>query len=56
MTAKEAVESLKDISDDPEIGHREAEEILCAFLSANGFPEVASAFDEARDRLGFWYA
>lgn len=57
MTKYDAVMMLDRLDDsDPESAHGEAEDILMAFLKANEFPEVAEAFEKARDRVGFWYA
>jgi hypothetical protein len=39
-----------------EIGHSQADDILCECLRKLGAPEVADAFERARSRVGFWYA
>jgi hypothetical protein len=41
---------------DPESDHAAAEQILCDFLRGIGYGNVASAFENARERVGFWYA
>lgn len=56
--ADDAINMLNslDPKGDTELQHSEAEEILCGFLRDVGYEEVASAFEEARDRCDFWYA
>ena len=57
--AAEAVTQLSALDvDDPESSHREAEYILCKVIRTVGpeYAAVADAFNEARDRVGFWYS
>jgi len=57
MNIEEAVKALNNLTEgDPEIAHGEADDILCKFLSDNGFREVADAYEEAYLEIGFWYA
>jgi len=57
MNESEAVEKLNALTGkDPEREHGEAEEIVLALLRRKGFGAVAKAFDDAGDRVGFWYA
>jgi len=56
MNEQDAVDRLKHLGGDPESDHGVAEEILCEFLRSCGHMDVADAFEEARDRIGFWYA
>ena len=53
-----AVEDLNNMQagDDAECRHGEAENILCNLLKQVGYGEAAEAFDNAADRVGFWYA
>lgn len=51
-----ALNALKEGPDDAEGLHVEADDILLSYLMANGAPEVAAAYREARERIGFWYA
>ena len=55
---KKAVKQLNDMESDsdPEIEHGNAETILCDYLRTIGAAELANAFNDARDRVGFWYA
>ena len=57
MSADEAVEMLNALpgGEQPPIAHMDAEEILCNFLRDQGFSEVVEAFEDARNRCGFWY-
>ena len=59
-TAADAITILNAMNDGdyPETAHSDAEEILCNVLRSIGpeYAAVASAFYEARDRVGFWYA
>jgi hypothetical protein len=53
----EAIETLDGLpSDDPEVAHGQAEQVLLDYLCANGACELADAFKRARGRIGFWYA
>jgi hypothetical protein len=57
LTETEAADALDDLDlDDPEFSHLEAEMILCAFLRAEGFDEIAASFVEARIRCGWEYS
>ena len=54
----EAINKLEDMpaDGDSEILHGVAEKILCDYLIEVGAKELADAFDDANDRVGFWYA
>lgn len=58
MTEKDAVQLMKnnarDNSGDPEEMHREVDDILLAFLMANGFEGLVGAYEDIM--IGFWYA
>ena len=57
MNIDEAVKELNAITNgDNEYAHCQADKILKEFLRSNGYAKVADAFDEADDRVGFWYA
>ncbi len=57
MTPEEAINKLNALTDaDPETAHVEADRILCQLLQDNGMAEVAKAFKDADERVGFWYA
>ena len=58
MTAKETVEKLNALTNnDPEEDHLSADNYLLAFIESSGFPDVAKAFEKARNRnKGFWYS
>ena len=57
MTKDEAVTMLKCLDEgDNERAHAEADEILLEFLRTNGYEEIADAFEDAADRITFWYA
>lgn len=52
----EAKQRFQELSTDPEQAHSMAERILQDVLTEVGFKEVADAFDDANERIGFWYA
>jgi len=53
----EAIKQLEALeSGDPERAHIEAEDIICNYLKEIGATEIVEAYDEARERVGFWYA
>lgn len=57
MTPEQAVRLLNAMKDeDQESAHAEADRILCQLLQDNGMVEVMKAFNDARERIGFWYA
>jgi len=57
VTKKDAIKLLRDIDgSDEEKAHYSADEILISFLLANGYREVADAWIETSNRVGFWYA
>ena len=57
LSEDEATDALDDLDmSDPEYSHLEAEMIICAFLRAEGFEELAMAFVEARIRCGWYYS
>ncbi len=51
-----AVARLNALNNGPEEAHMEAEAILCDFLRAQGHDAVAEAFEQAKERVGFWYS
>ncbi len=52
-----AINALGNLDDgDPEAAHSEAEDILCRLLTDFNLNGAVIAFEEARDRVGFWYA
>lgn len=56
-TTEEIVECLRAMHEgDPEEQHLEADNLLCEYLRAIGHSEVATAYEEARRRVEFWYA
>jgi len=56
LTEEQATDALDNLPmDDPEFSHLEGEIILCAFLRAEGYDDLAMAFIEARNRCGWWY-
>ena len=58
ITSREAVEKLNAMAaeSDAEQSHSEADEILCDLLRSLGYGAVANAFEDAKARVGFWYA
>lgn len=48
--------ALNALDDDPESGHAQADEQLVAFVREIGYSDVAEAYEQARRRVGFWYA
>ena len=58
MTPQEAIEALNALShkDDAEITHIIADYILCEVLREVALGEIATAFEDARNRVGFWYS
>lgn len=54
MTREEAIQSLKDEqeSDDTEIAHCNADEILCDLLKSLGYGDVVSEYE----KINKWYA
>lgn len=60
MTAIEALEALRALpkDGDNEGDHVKADDILVAFLKAHdpACADIAKAYEEARERVGFWYA
>lgn len=53
----EAMSKLAKLDDtDPARSHREADLIILDYLRAIGEPQIALAFEDARRRIGFWYA
>jgi hypothetical protein len=57
MTREEALKKLAEAKDtamnDPECGHREADIIICDFLTALGYADVVKAWDDIEPK---WYA
>ena len=53
--AMDELNAMSELSD-PEIEHGDAEDVLCDFLKEVGYGDLADAFDQARERVGFWYA
>ncbi len=58
MTTQESIEKLKAMPQDgdEEILHGYADKILLRRLEALGEVDVAQAYKDARERVGFWYA
>lgn len=58
MTAAEAIERLNSMTrnDDPEESHGIADGVLLEVMRSHGLADVASAWQSARNRVGFWYA
>lgn len=57
MTREEAIHDLRNLDDwDQEIAHGYADDILLHLLESFGESEVAQAYRDARERIGFWYA
>jgi hypothetical protein len=58
MTKQEAIEQFNAMpaGGDAEAEHGSADEILLRRLEDLGDVEVAQAFRNARERVGFWYA
>lgn len=57
MTREEAIEKLKSLPvDDPEAAHGIADNILLEFLAFHGYGDVAEAWEDACEDIGFWYA
>lgn len=58
MTEDEAIAKLDALgSADIEVTYIDADDVLVAFLRANGFERVAQAYEEVQKRCnGFWYA
>lgn len=56
MTPEMVIERLDSLTDaDPEAAHGTADAILIEFLRGIGYGTVANAFENASDRVGFWY-
>lgn len=58
MTKQEAIAELNSMpaNGDEECLHCRADFVVCEVLRSVGCEEVAKAFEEARERVGFWYA
>ena len=56
MEMKEALEKMNNLTQDEEIAHSEAEDILLQYLRDLGHGELSDAFEQAIDEIGFWYA
>jgi hypothetical protein len=57
MNSVEAINKLNALTNgDPEVAHAQADDILAAWVKANGGEQVAAAYEAAGDRVGFWYA
>lgn len=57
MTKDDAIKLLLAIDGgDREEAHVSADEILIKFLMTNGHREVAEAWIDTKERVGFWYA
>lgn len=48
MTPKEAADKMREMvaGDDVEMGHREADDLLCQILTELGYGECAKVFDD----------
>lgn len=55
---EEAITELNSMpaGGDPEILHGRADNLLCEYLEKTGQVKLATAFREAREQVGFWYA
>ena len=51
-TIKKMLEIAKRSEDDPEVGHLEADRLLCAFLGKKGYGDLVEAYREVCK----WYA
>lgn len=56
MRPEEAIKKLDELPDDAEISHPLADEVLLEFIRSKGYQDVAYAWEQARARIGFWYA
>lgn len=58
MNEHEAIKNLEALKGcgDAEVAHSLADKILLEFLRDNGAEDVAQAFEEVREEVGFWYA
>ena len=57
MTREEAIKKLKELGiGDREISHIDADYIIRKFLESEGYKDVADAYVEADNRIGFLYA
>ena len=61
MTKEEAITKLNALGSSSSPSNREfdhiiADSVLVNFLADNGFFDVAEAYREATDRVGFWYS
>ena len=56
MTKEDLLMNLGEECGDPELSHARAEKNLASFLRDNGLADIADAFDDARERDGWWYA
>ena len=54
MTREQAIEKLKELqgSDDTEIAHIDADDVLCKLLKALGFSDVVAEYE----KIDKWYA
>ena len=43
-------------SGDTEWVHQEADDLILEALNRAGYQDIANAWRDARDRIGFWYA
>ena len=55
-----AIEAIRELVNakhhDPERIHCRADDILILFLRQKGYVELAKAWEDAHDLVGFWYA
>jgi hypothetical protein len=57
VTTDEAVRCLNNMdAGDPDVSHGVADKIILERLEAMGESELVQAYNDARDRCGFWYA
>ena len=58
MNKNEAIKELEsmDSKGDQEILHARADEILLEYLKSTGDAEIAQSFQNAKERVRFWYA
>jgi len=54
MTGPEAVDELErlEYSEDPGVAHFRADQVLCALLEAEGWPEVVAAWERVPKSYG----
>ena len=57
MTEQEAIDKLNALpGKNAEYDHIDADQIIADFLRGVGYAALADAYEQTRDRVGFWYA